>query len=128
MVRVDDNNYVWMGNPDVKSPLVKQVGFEYTSTQSIFTMQVESKIGMNITFLSPVEPEDLLRASLPYSYLEVSVYSIDSQQHNVSIYTDVSAGMHWCQNNNQLLTTCRMGVRRQDCNSTVGLWHSQQCH
>ncbi|QIX00304.1 hypothetical protein AMS68_005821 [Peltaster fructicola] len=97
MIRVDDSNYVWLGNPAVTSPLVEQVAFEYTSTRSIFTMNVGSKVGMNVTFLSPVEPDDLLRASLPYSYLEISVYSLDSAQHNVSVYTDISA--EWVSGN-----------------------------
>lgn len=36
-------------------------------------------------------PKDLMRSSLPYSYLEVEVSSLDGNDHNVQLYTDISA-------------------------------------
>lgn len=55
-------------------------------------MNVENKIEMNITFLSPVTPTDLKRQSLVFSYLNVEVSSLDGQKHNVQVYADISAG------------------------------------
>jgi len=49
-------------------------------------------VTMTITFLSPVTPDDLLRQSMPVSYLTVQVQSADGQEHDVQLYTDVSAG------------------------------------
>jgi hypothetical protein len=49
---------------------------------------------LKILFLSPISPNDLLRQSAPVSYLSVSVASIDGKEHDVNIYTDVSAGMY----------------------------------
>ncbi|KAJ5520072.1 hypothetical protein N7463_000525 [Penicillium fimorum] len=89
IVRVDGNTYTWMGLPGSKT--VNQTAFEYTSTKSIFTMNVENKVQMKITFLSPVTPSDLKRQSLVFSYLNVEVSSIDGQEHDVKIYTDISA-------------------------------------
>lgn len=55
-------------------------------------MDVNGQVEMTITFLSPVYPDDLLRASLPYSYMNVDVKSVDGQQHDIQVYTDISAG------------------------------------
>jgi len=91
MIRVDGKTYTWMGDPGV-APLVQQTSLEYTSTKSIFTMAVESKVELTITFLSPLTPNDQKRQSLLFSYLDVAVESIDGSPHDVQIYTDISAG------------------------------------
>jgi hypothetical protein len=71
---------------------VDQTNFVYTSTKSVFTMNVGNLVTMDITFLSPITPKDLARMSLPFSYLDVQVKSRDGQQHSVQLYTDISAG------------------------------------
>lgn len=81
-----------MGDPKDVGPYVSQNSFEYTSTRSIFTLDVEGKVELKVTFLSPVIPDDLKRSSLPYSYLEVDVRSTDGGEHDVQLYTDISAG------------------------------------
>lgn len=90
MIRVDKSVYTWMGAPGPQS--VTQLSATYTSTRSIFTMNVNNLVEMNITFLSPLYPEDLKRQSLIFSYLDVAVQSIDGLQHDVQLYTDISAG------------------------------------
>ncbi len=90
MIRVDGTTYTWMGNPGPAS--VTQTAFEYTSTKSVFTMDVGGKIEMNITFLSPITPEDQKRQSLIFSYLDVEVQSVDGASHDVQLYADISAG------------------------------------
>lgn len=80
-----------MGDPSGPS-VVTQTGFAYTSTRSIFTMNVGGVVEMTITFLSPLTPDDLKRQSLVFSYMEVSVKSLDSASHNVQLYSDISAG------------------------------------
>ena len=90
MIRVDGYVYTWMGQPGPSA--VNQTAFEYTSTRSIFTMNVGGMVSMKITFLSPVTPTDVKRQSLPFSYLEVQVVSMDGAGHTVSVYADISAG------------------------------------
>jgi hypothetical protein len=90
MIRVDGKAFQWMGSPG--APNVDQVSFTYTSTKSIFTMTVDGKVKMIITFLSPVTPNDLKRQSLTLSYLHVAVSSLDGQNHKVQLYADISAG------------------------------------
>jgi len=92
IIRVDGTPYTWMGAPNGPA-LVTQTAFEYTSTRSVFTMDVAGKVEMNITFMSPVTPSDQKRQSLIFSYLDVAVESVDGMSHNVQLYTDISAGM-----------------------------------
>ncbi|KAJ5624405.1 hypothetical protein N7510_000714 [Penicillium lagena] len=89
MIRVDNNTYTWMGLPG--STTVNQTAFEYTSSKSIFTMNVEDQVEMKITFLSPLTPNDLKRQSLIFSYMDVEVSSLDGKHHQVQVYSDISA-------------------------------------
>ncbi|TVY53517.1 Glutaminase A [Lachnellula cervina] len=90
MIRVDGTTYTWMGAPTGPA-LVTQKSFEYTSTKSVFTMDVGGLVEMNITFLSTLTPDDQKRQSLVFSYLDVGVQSLDGNAHDVQLYTDISA-------------------------------------
>jgi len=92
MIRVDGTAYTWMGIPGT-SQNVEQSSFSYTSTASTFIMNVEGVVQMNVTFLSPIAPNDTMRQSLPFSYVNVAVQSTDGQSHDVELYADISAGM-----------------------------------
>ena len=94
-----------MGSPaEIKVPLAKQVAFEYTSTKSIFTIEVDGKVSLKATFLSPVFPNDIKRQSLIFSYLDVEIKSLDGAEHNVQLYTDISAGtLTWYQTHGMVL-------------------------
>ncbi|EPS26858.1 Glutaminase A [Penicillium oxalicum] len=89
LIRVDGTTYTWMGLPNTQ--LVDQTAFEYTSTKSIFTMNVGGKVEMNITFMSPLTPDDFKRQSLVFTYLNVDVSSLDGNEHDVQLYADISA-------------------------------------
>lgn len=58
-------------------------------------MNVQDSLEMNITFMSPITPNDLKRQSLVFSYLNVEVSSLDGRDHDVQVYADISAG--WCR-------------------------------
>lgn len=89
LIRVDGVAYTWMGLPGTTT--VNQTALEYTSTKSIFTMNVAGAVEMNITFMSPITPNDLKRQSLVFSYLNVEVNSLDGKEHDVQVYADISA-------------------------------------
>lgn len=55
-------------------------------------MTVAGKVSMNVTFLSPLTPDDIRRQSVIGSYLYVSVKSLDGSTHAVNLYCDTSAG------------------------------------
>ncbi|KAH8884348.1 DUF1793-domain-containing protein [Thozetella sp. PMI_491] len=89
-VAVDGTVYNWMGAPGGPGP-VTQTDVEYTSTKTVFTFNVAGKIKMTATFLSPVYPDDLVKKSLQYSYVEVSAVTLDGASHSVNVYLDTSA-------------------------------------
>ncbi|KAL2063340.1 hypothetical protein VTL71DRAFT_5145 [Oculimacula yallundae] len=110
MIKVDGTTYTWMGNPGPQS--VTQTSFEYTSTRSVFTMNVGGKVEMNITFLSPITPEDLKRQSLIFSYLDVGVQSLDGAAHDVKLYTDISA--EWVAGDHSSVAQWEYGTTSDD--------------
>jgi hypothetical protein len=81
-----------MGNPSPLPQTANQTLFEYTSTRSTFQFDVGGLLSLEVLFLSPISPDDLSRQSAPVSYLSVIVSSTDGNEHDVQIYTDVSAG------------------------------------
>ncbi|KAF2111539.1 glutaminase GtaA [Lophiotrema nucula] len=90
LIRVDGKAFTWMGAPkDVGT--ANQVSYEYTSTRSIFTIEVDGKVSLKATFLSPLTPTDYKRQSLIFSYLQVEVSSLDGSNHEVQLYSDISA-------------------------------------
>lgn len=102
-----------MGAPPNSPPVVDQTDFSYTSTRSTFVMSVGGKVGMNITFMSPVTPNDLKRQSLTFTYLDVAVESIDGASHDVQLYVDVSGGKavpHLSAHNFSTNNVSRMGI------------------
>lgn len=91
MIRVDGTVYTWMGAPGGIAR-ADQVSAEYTATSSIFSIHADNKVSIKVTFLSPLTPNDLARQSLIFSYLKVEIESIDGSNHDVQLYTDISAG------------------------------------
>lgn len=56
-------------------------------------MNVGGKVEMNVTFLSPLYPNDQKRQTLVFTYLDVGVQSLDGNAHDVQLYADISAGI-----------------------------------
>lgn len=106
MIRVDGTTYTWMGAPGPQA--VTQTSVQYTATSSIFIMTVGGKVGMNITFTSPITPDDFKRQSLLSSYMEARVYSIDGNGHSVQLYTDISA--EWVAGDNRAIAQWDYGT------------------
>jgi len=123
LIKVDGKTLVWMGAPRQVTALVDQISYEYTSTSSIFTFTADTKVKIKVTFLSPLFPTDFKRQSLVYSYMNVEVSSLDSLDHDVQIYTDISAGKHSCicmVCPPSRLIMCRMGFWKQRSHGAVG--------
>jgi uncharacterized protein (DUF608 family) len=111
-----------MGDPPNVGQVMNQTAFEYTSTRSTFTMTVNGEVELKAKFLSPVTPDDLMRSSLPYSYLEVEVRSTDGKTHDVQLYTDISAGKTSALIGESIANVLvRMGIWRPRIDSRVGV-------
>ncbi|KAL1722415.1 hypothetical protein EV715DRAFT_270417 [Schizophyllum commune] len=91
-ITVDDKPYSFMGVPGADAEFEKatQKSVEITSTQSIYVMTAGA-VDLTVTFLSPVEATDLVKQSIPLSYLSLSAASNDGSAHSVQVYTDISA-------------------------------------
>lgn len=99
LIRVDNKTFTWLGAPEVDGDLANQTAYEYTSSKSIFTIDVDDKVTIKASFISPLTPKDFQRQSLIASYLNVEVASKDGSDHDVQVYTDISAGMWSPQSN-----------------------------
>ncbi|TDL28683.1 DUF1793-domain-containing protein [Rickenella mellea] len=101
-IRVDGDVYNFLGDPNVPGATALkavQKSFQFTSTRSIFVMEA-GPVDLTVEFLSPVEPNDLVLQSLPFSYLSLIASSNDGNTHSVQIYTDISA--EWVSGDNSL--------------------------
>ncbi|KAI0052985.1 DUF1793-domain-containing protein [Auriscalpium vulgare] len=94
-VAVDGQAYVFLGAPGG----VTGADQAFTATQSVFVLTAGA-IDLTVTFLSPVEPTDLVKQSLPFSYLALSAAANDGKAHSVQVYTDISA--EWVSGDNSL--------------------------
>lgn len=73
LARVDGTAYTLFGSPKAisGSTIATQKSITFTSTHTLITLQAGSVI-FTLDFFSPVSPKNLVRQSLPYSYLTVS--------------------------------------------------------
>ena len=92
LVRVDGRTYTWLGAPDVDGEIAEQTAFEYTASKSVFTIGAGGKVEVRASFVSPLAPENYSVQSVVASYLDVEVRSLDGEEHDVQLYTDISAG------------------------------------
>ncbi|KAF8205102.1 DUF1793-domain-containing protein [Pholiota molesta] len=92
-VKIDGQPFSFLGAPNVPGATFSkavQKSFTFTSTQSIFVLSA-GPVDITLTFLSPVEPTDLVKQSIPFAYMAVSAASTDGASHSVQVYSDISA-------------------------------------
>ncbi|KAL5508771.1 hypothetical protein ACEPAG_4750 [Sanghuangporus baumii] len=86
LVSVDGQAYRISGATDVANvTTANQTAVEFTSTRTSFLFATGG-IQINASFLSPVEPLDLVRQSLPFSYMTMSAKSVDGTAHSLLRY------------------------------------------
>ncbi|KAG6833882.1 hypothetical protein H0H87_007893 [Tephrocybe sp. NHM501043] len=92
-IRIDGTAYNFLGAPHIggATPLkARQKSSEFTSTQSIFVLSA-GPVDVTVTFLSPIEAKDLVKQSIPFSYMAVSATPTDGKSHSVQLYSDITA-------------------------------------
>ncbi|KAH9482400.1 Glutaminase A [Psilocybe cubensis] len=102
-VKVDGKPFVFLGTPNVPAASFSkavQKSSQFTSTQSIFVLSA-GPVDLTVTFLSPVEPTDLVKQSIPFAYMAVSAVSTDGASHSVQVYSDISA--EWVSGDNSMI-------------------------
>ncbi|KAF9523492.1 DUF1793-domain-containing protein [Crepidotus variabilis] len=101
-VKVDGKAYSFLGAPAVSGATFTkavQKSTSFTSTQSTFVFSA-GPVDLTVSFLSPIEPTDLVKQSIPFSYMTVSAASTDGASHTVQVYSDISA--EWASGDNGL--------------------------
>ncbi|KXN89757.1 hypothetical protein AN958_05297 [Leucoagaricus sp. SymC.cos] len=66
LVRVDGQMFQWL---DGGHTAAKTVANEFTPTRTIYTIQA-GPVQFNVTFFTPIEPDDYVLQSIPFSYLK----------------------------------------------------------
>ncbi|KAK0441136.1 hypothetical protein EV421DRAFT_751118 [Armillaria borealis] len=98
-IRIDGLTFeLWGSASGTKTNLTS---FEITPTRTILSIQANT-MNVNVTFLSPIEPSNLVLQSLPFSYVYIDVESNDGQEHLVQLYSDISA--EWISGDSESLT------------------------
>ncbi|EST06759.1 protein of unknown function DUF1793 [Kalmanozyma brasiliensis GHG001] len=91
-IRIDNVTYEWMGNGFgtlVRAGLAAtQLRAEYTATRTMFAFEAD-KVKFNVTFLTPITPDDYVRQSLPLSYLHVELDKSTIKNRSIQLYTDI---------------------------------------
>ncbi|KAH9913166.1 uncharacterized protein B0H18DRAFT_941756 [Fomitopsis serialis] len=102
-IRVDGKTYILYGNGNLAGNYSVTPGnFPQTELTPTRTIQVIEAGPMNVTltFLSPIDPSDLLRQSLPFAYAALDFTSTDNQPHDIQLYSDITG--EWLANNKGL--------------------------
>ena len=96
IARVDGHPYVFLGDPrdphsgdQPVAPPMTQAALSVTPTQSRYLLE-GGGVALSLNFLSPVEPGDLRRLSVPLGYVFASARSMDGRPHTVSLYFDIT--------------------------------------
>ncbi|PBL00369.1 hypothetical protein ARMGADRAFT_1072730 [Armillaria gallica] len=88
-IRIDGSTFQLWGD-DASGTHTNLTSFEVTPTRTILSIHANTT-NVNVTFLSPIEPSDLVLQSLPFSYVYIDVESNDGQEHSIQLYSDISA-------------------------------------
>ena len=92
LIAIDGNVYAWAGQAEINgaaaAPLT-QTSLRVTATRSVFTLTADG-VELTAEWLSPIEPDDLKRESLPFTLLTVEVRAIDGASHDVQVYADIT--------------------------------------
>ncbi|THH06834.1 hypothetical protein EW145_g3808 [Phellinidium pouzarii] len=89
-VVVDGQGYRIMGAANIPNVTeANQTAVEFTPTRTSLLFSA-GPMQINATFLNPIEPTDLVRQSLPFSYFYLSATSTDGNAHTLRMYSDIS--------------------------------------
>ncbi|KIK65800.1 hypothetical protein GYMLUDRAFT_158570, partial [Collybiopsis luxurians FD-317 M1] len=96
-LQVDGIFYEWLGGdvPNVKPSNNATVNsavlnsYQVTPTRSILSMTAGT-VAINVTFLSPIEPGDLVLQSFPFTYIYFEASSMDGDPHSIQLYHDIT--------------------------------------
>ncbi|KAF8497617.1 hypothetical protein F5888DRAFT_1613412 [Russula emetica] len=91
LVRVDNLTYSFIGDvdPNLVNGTVNATSFTVSPSTTILR-GVAGPVEVNLTFLNPIEPQDWVKQSIPFSYMSFTAKPSDSANHYVQVYSDIS--------------------------------------
>ncbi|THH05059.1 hypothetical protein EW146_g10004 [Bondarzewia mesenterica] len=89
-IRVDNTSYAWLGDFLSAGNSTNLTATSFTPTRTVLSL-LAGPMAVNVTFLSPIEVNDRILQSIPFSYLYLEAKSVDGQPHTVDVYSDISA-------------------------------------
>ena len=90
LIRIDGHPFRLMGRDPGAVPMLPQTGVEILPTRTIYSF-AGGGISLDLTFLTPMLPDDVDLLSRPVTYLIWSAHATDGAKHEVAVYFDVSA-------------------------------------
>ncbi|KAI0312486.1 hypothetical protein OF83DRAFT_644042 [Amylostereum chailletii] len=108
LIKVDNGTtYLWQGDTGSVAGTNDTV-LKYstvTPTRTIFTIQA-GPLELNITYLSPIEPDDFVKQSIPFAYLAFEARSTDGSPHHMQVYTGITGEwLNWDHSQNHTWAT-----------------------
>ncbi|KAI0283549.1 hypothetical protein BC826DRAFT_189688 [Russula brevipes] len=64
---------------------------QMTLTRTIFSLEV-GPVRVSVAFFSPIEPGDLVRQSIPFTYLSFDLQVNDGKAHEIQLYVHIQSG------------------------------------
>ncbi|KAH8980364.1 hypothetical protein EDB86DRAFT_3107620 [Lactarius hatsudake] len=92
LVRVDNSTYLFLGNASTVNTTVNLTNVTVSPTQTKLTAEA-GPMQINLTFLNPIEREDWVKQSIPFSYMSLTAESLDGTAHAVQVYSDLNLGI-----------------------------------
>jgi hypothetical protein len=89
LVRIDGKPYRMIGNEPQAVAAMEQRKVQVLPTRTIYDFEAAG-IGITLTFMTPVLPDDLDLMSRPETYVTWAVQSRHGKEHSVSLYFDAS--------------------------------------
>lgn len=90
LIRVDGKTYRLMGKEPNDAAALPQTAVQVFPTRSIYDFE-NGQVHVTMTFMTPALPEDLSAFSLPLSYINWQIRSVDGGTHEVSLYDSASS-------------------------------------
>ena len=121
IARIDGKNFRFLGDGDRAIPALEETSRTITPTRTIVKLQ-NSAIELQICFFTPAFPDDLRILSRPVTYLTWTARSLDSVQHDVTLYLDADAAVAtdtrdqlvvWSRDHVPGLSLLRVGTQNQ---------------
>ncbi|EIM84853.1 uncharacterized protein STEHIDRAFT_60541 [Stereum hirsutum FP-91666 SS1] len=113
LIRVDNTPYRWLGlhsdSTSSAANATNATAVSITPTRTIVTIPA-GPMTLNVTFLSPIEPGDYVRQSMPFSYLYLEATSNDGKAHSVQVYSDISGEWNSGNRNDAISWTTTSGT------------------